>query len=415
MTLHEFRLSQAGRGHGVSCDANGAFVGAAPLLKRSSSGNSDRWEPRDCGELSKQIGGQFGLPIDISSRSGGLRAICNALNEGDVPRAQIATVLLGIPEPPPLEKGARSREALIKFIRDLHWSGLIKADWNPDEHPRWPAHAPDSQGGRFAPKGGFWDDVMSAFSEVGRSEINESNAERAGAATIANIATRAFHDLANYTAKPWIGVDGQPVQIPIIATGDPNSDQGALIAHAILEPNAPLTRAGTNADWIDALISLASAGATTAHPARGAEAPVAPEPLAPTIAKPFITLRAQLPSELDISVPIGKFEFPEHLIPGTKDYGNYAHDRIGELLQKAAGTNVNLRLNTAPNTRGVDITVPPEYAERIGFDFAEIKPLSRSGRSRFNYQVLNVWDLEGRVQAITYDQNGNIYYGFPGL
>jgi hypothetical protein len=30
---------------------------------------------------------------------------------------------------------------------------LLKADWDADEHPRWPAGTPDSQGGQFAPKG----------------------------------------------------------------------------------------------------------------------------------------------------------------------------------------------------------------------------------------------------------------------
>lgn len=52
-----------------------------------------------------------------------------------------------------MKKGVSSCNDLIKFIRDLHWSGMIKGDWDPDEHPRWPAGAPDSQGGRFAPKG----------------------------------------------------------------------------------------------------------------------------------------------------------------------------------------------------------------------------------------------------------------------
>lgn len=114
-------------------------------------------------------------------------------------------------------------------------------------------------------------------------------------------------------------------------------------------------------------------------------------------------------------MPIGKFEFPDHLIPGTKDHGDYAHDRMGALLQDATGTDITLRLNTAPNIPGIDVQVPPKGIDVVGFEFAEIKPLSRSGRARFNNQVLNVWDLEGRVQAITYDKNGNIYSGFPGL
>ncbi len=151
-TIREFRLSPPGGGRGISCDVNGAFVGSVPLLKRARVNGRDIWQPRECGQLSKQIGANFGLPIDMSSKMGGLNAISRALNEGDIARAQVATVLLGIPEPPSLSKGVHSRGDLIKFIRDLHWSGLIKSDWNSDEHPRWPAGAPDSQGGRFAPK-----------------------------------------------------------------------------------------------------------------------------------------------------------------------------------------------------------------------------------------------------------------------
>jgi len=151
--IREFRLSPPGSERGVSCDANGAFVGTTPLLKRSNASGATRWEPRDIANLSKQLGSNFGVPVDMATKIGGLKAICNALNEGDVARAQIAAVLLGIPDSPPVDKGTRSRDGMVKFIRDLDWSGIIKADWDPDEHPRWPVGAPDSQGGQFSPKG----------------------------------------------------------------------------------------------------------------------------------------------------------------------------------------------------------------------------------------------------------------------
>jgi hypothetical protein len=86
----------------------------------------------------------------MSPKAGGLRVIAKALNQGDVARAQIATVLLGIPSPVPLSKGAPSRPQLIKLVSDLHWSGMLK--WDEDEHPRWPAGTADSKGGEFAPK-----------------------------------------------------------------------------------------------------------------------------------------------------------------------------------------------------------------------------------------------------------------------
>jgi len=121
---------------------------AVALLQRSDTLGVERWQPRDCEQLSEQLSLEFGLPIEVSKKAGGLRAICNALNEGDVARAQIAAVLLGIPEPAPLTKNARSESEMIKFIRDLDWSGLIKADWDPAKHPRWPAGGTPKSGRR---------------------------------------------------------------------------------------------------------------------------------------------------------------------------------------------------------------------------------------------------------------------------
>src|SRR6202011_6357738 len=80
---------------------------------------------------------------------------------------QVATVLLGIPHPPSLSKGAPSRQELIKLASDLQWSGLLKADWDPNEHPRWPAGSADGKGGEFAPKG--------EGGETGPSPISQPN------------------------------------------------------------------------------------------------------------------------------------------------------------------------------------------------------------------------------------------------
>lgn len=144
-----FRLSPPGVGQGVSCDADGAFVDTVPLLKRSPE---NIWEPRDCNELSDDLGARFGVPIDMSSKAAGLAAIAQALNSYDLAYAQLVTLHLEFPEPPSLAKSAAPRSDLIRFIRELYRSRLIKLDWDPDEHPRWPEGAPDSQGGQFARK-----------------------------------------------------------------------------------------------------------------------------------------------------------------------------------------------------------------------------------------------------------------------
>jgi hypothetical protein len=75
--VREFRLSP----QGVSCDGNGAFLGAVPLLKRSHANGKDRWQPIDGEQLCKQISAQFGLPVDMSRKMGGLKTIAEALGE----------------------------------------------------------------------------------------------------------------------------------------------------------------------------------------------------------------------------------------------------------------------------------------------------------------------------------------------
>jgi len=118
-----------------------------------------------------------------------------------VARAQIATVLLGIPDPPYLAKSAHAESDMIEFIRDL--------DWRP-----------------------------------------------------------------------------------------------------VLQPNAPLTRPATNADWIDPLVDLASLAPLAVGPAFravGEGAAVAADSSAVAVDAPFIILPSELPAEFDITLPIGRF------------------------------------------------------------------------------------------------------------
>ncbi len=147
--IREFHLSRRGAG-GISCDAEGAFIGVIPILRRLQRNGTDEWLPCDCDDLSEQMSAEYGLPIDMSPKAGGLKAIAKALNERDVARAQIATVLLGVPDPLPLSKGESSLQQMINLVCDLNWSGMLK--WESDDHPRWPAGSADGRGGEFAPK-----------------------------------------------------------------------------------------------------------------------------------------------------------------------------------------------------------------------------------------------------------------------
>jgi hypothetical protein len=66
---------------------------------------------------------------------------------------QIAAIHLQIPDPPPLAKSALSVADILDLAGQLRASGLLKEDWNPAKHPRWPAGSPGGIGGEFAPAG----------------------------------------------------------------------------------------------------------------------------------------------------------------------------------------------------------------------------------------------------------------------
>lgn len=200
--IHEFRLSSRGGG-GVFCDENGAFVGAVPLLARTRSDGKEEWRARDCDDLSTEMSAQYGLPIGLSSKRGGLDVVARALGEGDLVRAQVATLLLGIPDPPSVSKGAPSRQEMIRLACDLHRSGLLKADWDPDAHPRWPAGAPDAQGGQFAPK-----DEPAASPSAGEAvHAPQSSADARGAAISADRQVHDHRAPANNPPAPQGGGD----------------------------------------------------------------------------------------------------------------------------------------------------------------------------------------------------------------
>jgi hypothetical protein len=106
---------------------------------------------------------------------------------------------------------------------------------------------------------------------------------------------------------------------------------------------------------------------------------------------------------------IGSFEVPTGLKFGTTDFGNYAHQAVTDVLQELH-PNVPFEFRVLPGQRGVDVTVPREFADVVGYLYGEIKPLTSSGEATFNRQVQR-WGLDS-VQPITYDAAGNMFYGF---
>jgi hypothetical protein len=146
-----FGLSEQ-RGHGVSCDQTGLFVGAVPLLEpcRNCAG-FQKWRPRPMDELNRDLSNRYGVPVQFDAKLEALAAIARALDRGDLLHAHIATLHLQIPDPPPFANAAQSASELVALAKQLHASGLLKRGWDPSKHPRWPAGSLDSVGGRFAP------------------------------------------------------------------------------------------------------------------------------------------------------------------------------------------------------------------------------------------------------------------------
>ncbi len=117
------------------------------------SGRNQQWRPRQEFDLNRDLSKRYGLPIDINSKMESLAAISRALDRDDIVHALIAAVHLQLPDPPDLVKSAPTCSEITDLARRLKASGLLKADWDPGKHPRWPAGSPGGIGGEFAPAG----------------------------------------------------------------------------------------------------------------------------------------------------------------------------------------------------------------------------------------------------------------------
>jgi hypothetical protein len=92
---------------GVSCSENGVFIGGIPLLEQGHA-PGNRWRPRATSDLNRDFSKRYGLPVEFDRKIDALGAVAAALGRGDLIHAQIATLHLEIPEPPPLAKSAQT-------------------------------------------------------------------------------------------------------------------------------------------------------------------------------------------------------------------------------------------------------------------------------------------------------------------
>ncbi len=135
--LRAFSLAAARGIGGVSCDAQGVFIGDVPLLRDAGaeSGNAC-WTIRPLAKLNEELTVLYQLPVDVTAKAGALALIANAFNRGDLALAAIAVVQMQFPNPPPLAKRVETDEEIKRRAYELYRSGLLKAGWDPAKHPR---------------------------------------------------------------------------------------------------------------------------------------------------------------------------------------------------------------------------------------------------------------------------------------
>jgi len=129
--LRFFRLAEGG----VTCGVDGLFIGGAPMLGRARSNDGGGWTPRPVSECDEALTEVYGLPIDSAAKQGGLAVVARALDRSDLALASIGAVLLRFPDPPALTKDAPPRGS-VELAAQLAAEGLLKADWDPNKHPR---------------------------------------------------------------------------------------------------------------------------------------------------------------------------------------------------------------------------------------------------------------------------------------
>ncbi len=99
----------------------GVFVGRTPLLEETPGGGRVVWLVRSQSQLETELSKSYGVGVDFGAKMSGAAAVARALTDGDLALAQIASLLLQLPNPPLSKRGeasvdrARGRTAIERL------------------------------------------------------------------------------------------------------------------------------------------------------------------------------------------------------------------------------------------------------------------------------------------------------------
>jgi hypothetical protein len=104
---------------------------------------------------------------------------------------------------------------------------------------------------------------------------------------------------------------------------------------------------------------------------------------------------------------------PTKSVTGTTIFNSHASEQIVGLIRKSA-PRAAMTIRTSTGTSGVDVEFRVEDVPATGFQYAQIKPMTEYGYRSFCAQIARR-KFPAAVLAVTYDDEGNIYYGFSKI
>ena len=186
LKIRTFRL----RTGGVECDADGLRVGGAQLLESVGASSAVRnWRPLAQPEIDRVLSRAYDAGICASDKRRGLAVVAEALNKGELARAQIAALLLRLPDPVLSKLDPDAHEDELACLREC---GLLAKDWEEADHPR--TGTPPNPGW-FAPK----DDSGAAKPESGSQSGGAERSRGEDYAFAGVLIDKRYDEVANVT------------------------------------------------------------------------------------------------------------------------------------------------------------------------------------------------------------------------